>query len=81
MGRTGQHTPHICSGTVLLSRRTRCPVWSRSSHVSLLDSQLNNATRLISGCVRVVYKVIYHTILHQLYLFCNYLIQTSTNLL
>ena len=26
-------------------------VWSRSSHVSLVDSQLNNAMRLISGCV------------------------------
>jgi len=29
-----------------------CPVWSRSSHVSLVDSQLNNAMRLLSGCVR-----------------------------
>ena len=29
-----------------------CPVWSRSSHVGLVDSQLNNTMRLISGCVR-----------------------------
>jgi len=29
-----------------------CPVWSRSSHVGLVDSKLNNTMRVISGCVR-----------------------------
>jgi len=36
LGRTGQHTPLCYSVTEYC-----CPVWSRSSHVSLVDSQVN----------------------------------------
>ena len=29
-----------------------CPVWARSPHASKLDSELNDACRLITGCLR-----------------------------
>ena len=30
----------------------RCPVWQRSTHVSLVDAQLHSTMRLISGTVQ-----------------------------
>ena len=44
-----------------------CPVWSRSSHVSLVDSQLNHAVRLISGCVQPTQTPVAPILLLRLY--------------
>jgi len=54
-------TAPLCSGSVSTEQsfvdcysvaEYCCPAWSRSSHVGLVDSQLNNAMHLISGCVQ-----------------------------
>jgi len=44
-----------------------CPVWSRSSHVSLVDSQLNHAMRLISGYVQPTQTPVAPILLLRLY--------------
>ena len=49
-------TPHILRISALALCYTAaeyaCPVWSRSAHAKKLDPALNNACRIITGCLR-----------------------------
>jgi len=42
----------ICISSMLLCTRVLCPVWCRSAHTGLVDTQLNSTMHLISGTLR-----------------------------
>ena len=52
MGHTGFNTQNITTSDLLLCNSVAeycAPVWSRSSHINLIDSQLNETMRIITG--------------------------------
>ena len=50
---TGAKTLHIAAPSLVYSTAEYCaPVWSRSAHTRLIDSVLNDALRIVTGCLR-----------------------------
>ena len=52
MGCQRKHPPHISLGSLLFCQEYCCPVWARSSHTNLIDTQLHSSMRQISGCLK-----------------------------
>ena len=50
---TGAKTLHIATLSLVYSTAEYCtPVWCRSAHTRLIDSVLNDALRIVTGCLR-----------------------------
>ena len=49
----GAKTLHIATLSLVYSTAEYCaPVWCRSAHTHLIDSVMNNALRIVTGCLR-----------------------------
>ena len=49
----GAKTLHIATLSLVYSTAEYCaPVWCRSAHTRLIDSVMNNALRIVTGCLR-----------------------------
>ena len=47
-------TLHIANLSLVYSTAEYCaPVWCRSAHTRLIDSVMNNASRIVTGCLRL----------------------------
>ena len=53
--RAGARTLHIATLTLVHSAAEYCAlIWSRSAHTRLIDKSINDALRLVTGCLRPI---------------------------